>query len=165
DALWLVSKTVCDKLRAHLLSQGVEGIPTNNSAVFNVLQDHGIVQANADGKAVWHATVSSGSGWTHSFTFLKVAPALIWDTGARPAPFSGTIRVETTEIDAADTRTTSEPIPSRAAASSEGEDSRLTSEEAGVDSVGSVLALFEDSQSRASSTIDGKRPTDEPIAS
>lgn len=27
DALWLVSKTVSDKLRAHLLSQGVDGIP------------------------------------------------------------------------------------------------------------------------------------------
>ncbi len=27
DALWLVSKTVSDKLRAHLLSHGIEGIP------------------------------------------------------------------------------------------------------------------------------------------
>ncbi len=44
DALWLVSKTVSDKLRAHLLSQGIDGIPSNNTAVFNVLQDHGIVQ-------------------------------------------------------------------------------------------------------------------------
>ena len=44
DALWLVSKTVSDKLRAHLLSQGVDGIPASNTAVFNVLQDHGIVQ-------------------------------------------------------------------------------------------------------------------------
>src|SRR3989344_5103473 len=30
DALWLVSKTVSDKLRAHLLSQGIDGIPSNN---------------------------------------------------------------------------------------------------------------------------------------
>src|SRR3546814_1974819 len=30
DALWLVSKTVSDKLRAHLLSQGVDGITANN---------------------------------------------------------------------------------------------------------------------------------------
>ena len=27
DGLWLVSKTVSDKLRAHLLSQGIDGIP------------------------------------------------------------------------------------------------------------------------------------------
>lgn len=37
DALWLVSKTVSDKLRAHLLSQGIDGIPANNTAVFNAI--------------------------------------------------------------------------------------------------------------------------------
>lgn len=50
DALWLVSKTVSDKLRAHLLSQGIDGIPASNTAVFNVLQDHGIALATPDGK-------------------------------------------------------------------------------------------------------------------
>jgi len=40
DALWLVSKTVSDKLRAHLLTQGIDGIPASNTAVFNVLQKH-----------------------------------------------------------------------------------------------------------------------------
>lgn len=44
DGLWLVSKTVSDKLRAHLLSQGIDGIPANNTAVFNVLQDHGMLK-------------------------------------------------------------------------------------------------------------------------
>jgi integrating conjugative element relaxase (TIGR03760 family) len=94
DALWLVSKTVCDKLRAHLLSQGIEGVPERNIAVFNVLQDHGIVQATPDGKAIWRATVVSDNGWTHSFTFLKVVPALLWGTNERPPAFSGTVRVE-----------------------------------------------------------------------
>jgi hypothetical protein len=94
DALWLVSKTVSDKLRAHLLSQGIEGIPSNNTAVFNVLQDHGIVQPTSDGKAIWKATVTSDAGWSHSFTFLKLSPALIWDAGERPAPFAGTVRIE-----------------------------------------------------------------------
>lgn len=32
DALWLVSKTVTDKLRAYLLSQSIEGIPSSNLA-------------------------------------------------------------------------------------------------------------------------------------
>ena len=94
DALWLVSKTASDKLRAHLLSQGIEGIPERNTAVFDVLQDHGIVQATPDGKAIWRATVTSDSGWSHSFTVLKLAPALIWDAEERPAPFAGMIRVE-----------------------------------------------------------------------
>lgn len=94
DALWLVSKTVSDKLRAHLLAHGIEGIPSSNTAVFDVLQDHGIAQATPEGKAIWRATVTSESGWSHSFTFLKLAPALIWEPDARPAPFRGSVRMD-----------------------------------------------------------------------
>ncbi|HEJ1597195.1 TPA: TraI domain-containing protein [Pseudomonas aeruginosa] len=93
-ALWLVSKTVSDKLRAHLLSQGVDGIPANNTAVFNVLQDHGMLQPTPDGKAIWRATVTSSTGWTHLFTLLRLAPALIWESGERPAPFAGTVTTD-----------------------------------------------------------------------
>jgi len=100
DALWLVSKTVSDKLRAHLLSQGIDGIPANNTAVFNVLQDHGMLQPTTDGKAVWRATVTSATGWSHSFTLLRLAPALIWEPDERPIPFAGMV-----EIDAAPTDT------------------------------------------------------------
>src|SRR5690606_30203977 len=102
DALWLASKTVSDKLRAHLLSQGIDGIPSNNTAVFNVLQDHGIVQPTADGKAIWKATVTSDAGWSHSFTFLTLSPALIWDAGERPAPFAGTVHIEQGEVSSED---------------------------------------------------------------
>lgn len=94
DALWLVSKTVSDKLRAHLLSQGIDGIPANNTAVFNVLQDHGMLQPTPDGKAIWRATVTSSTGWTHSFTLLRLAPALIWEPGERPAPFAGAVVID-----------------------------------------------------------------------
>ncbi|MDT4853129.1 hypothetical protein FQZ97_873830 [compost metagenome] len=90
----MVSKTVSDKLRAHLLAQGIDGIPANNTAVFNVLQDHGMLQPTADGKAIWRATVTSAAGWSHTFTLLRLAPTLIWDDDDRPAPFSGTIAVE-----------------------------------------------------------------------
>jgi hypothetical protein len=94
DALWLVSKTVSDKLRAHLLQQGIDGIPASNTAVFNVLQDHGIVQPTPDDKAIWKATVTSGAGWSHSFTFLKLSPSLIWDAAERPGSFAGEVQVE-----------------------------------------------------------------------
>ncbi|MFC4160697.1 MobH family relaxase [Chitinimonas lacunae] len=93
EALWLVSKTVADKLRAYLLSQGVDGIPANNTAVFDVLQEHGIAIATHDGKAIWKATVTSTTGWSHSFTFLRIVPELIWD-GDRPTMFDGTVCVD-----------------------------------------------------------------------
>ncbi|HGX3311228.1 TPA: MobH family relaxase [Pseudomonas aeruginosa] len=102
DALWLVSKTVADKLRAHLLSQGVDGIPSSNTAVFNVLQDHGMLQPTADGKAIWRATITSENGWSHSFTFLRLSPALVWEAAERPEPFAGTVLVEAENDEAAD---------------------------------------------------------------
>lgn len=91
DTLWLVSKTCSDKLRAHLLSQGIEGIPSSNTAVFNVLQDHGVLQPAPEGKAIWKATVTSETGWSHSFTLLRLSPALIWEANERPVAFTGTV--------------------------------------------------------------------------
>lgn len=99
DALWLVSKTVSDKLRAHLLSHGIDGIPERNTAVFNVLQDHGIALESPSGKAIWKATVASEGGWSHSFTFLKVSPALIWNSDERPASYTGSITVDPVQDD------------------------------------------------------------------
>ena len=101
DALWLVSKTVSDKLRAYLLSQGIEGIPSNNTALFNILQDHGIAQPTPDDKAIWKATVTSDGGWSHSFTFLKLSPAVIWESAERPPAFSGSIQVDQEESEKA----------------------------------------------------------------
>jgi len=100
DSLWLVSKTVSDKLRAHLLAQGIDGIPANNTAVFNVLQDHGMLQPTTDGKAIWRATITSEAGWSHTFTLLRLTPALIWEGDDRPVPFAGTVVVEVETSDA-----------------------------------------------------------------
>lgn len=108
DALWLVSKTASDKLRAHLLSQGIEGIPASNATVFTVLQDHGIVQATPEGKAIWKATVTSDQGWSHTFTLLKVSPSLIWESDERPPAFSGTVELVQGDMEA--TETAAEPM-------------------------------------------------------
>lgn len=94
EGLWLVSKTVADKLRASLLAQGIEGIPESNPTLFDVLQEHGIVQSTSDNKAIWKATVASSNGWTQSFTFLKIAPASIWDIDSQPSSFAGAVHVE-----------------------------------------------------------------------
>ena len=92
DALWLVSKTVTDKLRAYLLSQAIEGIPSSNIAVFDELQSHGLVESTPEGKAIWTAQVTEGD-WQQSFTFLRLQPALIWGNEDRPDAFSGTVSV------------------------------------------------------------------------
>ncbi|MDR3323498.1 MAG: relaxase, partial [Zoogloeaceae bacterium] len=60
-------------------------------AVFNILQDHGLLQPTPDGKAIWKAVVTSDNGWSHSFTLLRLAPALIWESGEERPPFVGTV--------------------------------------------------------------------------
>lgn len=98
DALWLVSKPASDQLRALMLSQGVEGIPSSNAPFFNLIQDQAIIQINAQDKAIWKATIDTGKGWKNTFTLLKISPALIWpDPADRPAPFSGTLTLEQTD--------------------------------------------------------------------
>lgn len=95
DALWLVSKPIADQLRAYLLTQGVEGIPSSNATFFNMLQDQGVIQTNAQDKAIWKATIDNGRGWRNTFTLLRLSPALIWsDANDRPDAYSGTIQIE-----------------------------------------------------------------------
>ncbi len=96
EALWLVSKPIADQLRAYLLTQGVEGVPSSNAPFFNMLQDQGVIQTNAQDKAIWKATIDNGHGWRNTFTLLKLSPALIWnDPNERPTAFTGTLEVET----------------------------------------------------------------------
>ncbi|UII69696.1 TraI domain-containing protein [Pseudomonas sp. HN11] len=104
DALWLVSKTVTDKLRAYLLSQSIEGIPSSNLAVFDELQSHGLVESTPEGKAIWTALVAQGN-WQQSFTFLRLQPTLIWGNEDRPEAFSGMVSI------AAHDHSTDTPLP------------------------------------------------------
>lgn len=90
DALWLVSKVAADKIRAYLLSQSIDGVPSSNIALFDELQSHGMVEANREGKAVWKATVIDGD-WQQQFTFLRLQPSLIWGDETRPPEFLGAV--------------------------------------------------------------------------
>ena len=90
NALWLVSKVAADKIRAYLLAQSIDGVPSSNIALFDELQSHGLVEANSEGKAVWKAAVVDGD-WQQQFTFLRLQPSLIWGDETRPPEFGGTV--------------------------------------------------------------------------
>jgi len=53
-----------------------------------------MLQPTPEGKAIWKATITSDTGWSHSFTLLRLAPALIWEASERPAAFAGTVVIE-----------------------------------------------------------------------
>ncbi len=151
DALWLVSKTVTDKLRANLLSQSIEGIPSSNLAVFDELQSHGLVESTPEGKAIWTALVAQGN-WQQSFTFLRLQPTLIWGNEDRPEAFSGTVSI------AAHDYSTDPQIPTPApetasagSAQSQPQPDPMVLED--VDYLGSLLDMFELEKPEASDAL------------
>ncbi len=141
DALWLVSKTVTDKLRAYLLSQSIEGIPSSNLAVFDELQSHGLVESTPDGKAIWTALVTQGN-WQQTFTFLRLQPALIWGDEDRPEAFSGTVSVATNDQQPDGPPSPSPPtaVTTRSTRSQSQPDSLAMEDD---DYLGSLLDMFE----------------------
>lgn len=95
DGLWLMSKTTADGLRAYLLSQGFDGIPTKNSILFDELQAHQIILTNPlDDRAIWTVLVSDESGqWQQEFSLIKVNAGLIWTQQEKPEYFKGRVEV------------------------------------------------------------------------
>ncbi|SHM65286.1 integrating conjugative element relaxase, PFL_4751 family [Pseudomonas asturiensis] len=141
DTLWLVSKAVTDKLRAYLLSQSIEGIPSSNIAVFDELQSHGLVESTPAGKAIWTALVAQGN-WQQTFTFLRIQPALIWGSEDRPEAFSGTVSsaADDHSTDAPASPLSPKPVSTRSTQSSSQPDP-LAMED--TDYLGTLLDMFE----------------------
>ena len=151
DALWLVSKTVTDKLRAYLLSQSIEGIPSSNIAVFDELQSHGLVESTPEGKAIWTALVAQGN-WQQTFTFLRLHPALLWGNEDRPEAFSGTVSI----ADHDHSTVTPVPTPTPETASTRSGQSQPQPDTPTVedaDYLGALLDIFELDEPEASNAL------------
>lgn len=94
DALWLISKTTADRIRAWLLQHGVISVPDNNIRLFDEMQSYGLIIPTPEGKAIWSCDIRADKGWAPSMplTVLKLSPERIWpDPSQRPAVFSGQV--------------------------------------------------------------------------
>lgn len=168
EHLWLVSKTATDKLRAYLLAQSVDGIPSSNITMFDELQSHGLVEATPEGKAIWMATVSDGD-WQQQFTFLRLEPSLIWADEPRPPVFTGTLET-VLEVSSAPAEPPTSPgtgsatptpaAPASANANRPKHPERCPSDSDDSDYLSPLLELFEMPEFEASNT-----PSSEPETS
>lgn len=94
EALWLLSKTTADKIRAWLLQQGVTSVPDSNIRLFDEMQAHGLIIPTPEGKAVWSCNITADSGWTPGcpLTLLRLSPSRLWGSPEeRPEPFAGKV--------------------------------------------------------------------------
>lgn len=101
DVLWLVNKTVADKIRVNLYEQGITSIPSSNSKLFDELSAHNIVIPTKEGRAVWTCKIESAQPNGICFekmTLLQVPASIAWDSiENRPDPFNGTVTPVATE--------------------------------------------------------------------
>ena len=169
DGLWLVSKVVADKLRAFLLSQSVDKVPSKNSSLFDELQSHRLIEPNADGNAIWKAKVTDGT-WEQEFTFLRIKPSLIYGNEEYPPTFTGTITWDDKPAASAEPPATNESAkepqapPALAAKPQAPQTSTPSAAESpatddGIDDILSLLGLDTDEDSPAST------PEAEPVVS
>jgi len=91
--LWLVSKRVIDSIRLYLTQSGHTGIPTENQRLFDVLQEHQVLEPYQD-RAIWRMTVA-GEQWAHDFTLLCIPLGKIWPhPEAWPEEFTGSVTLQ-----------------------------------------------------------------------
>jgi Putative conjugal transfer nickase/helicase TraI C-term/Putative helicase len=96
NKLWLVSKRAVDSMRLYLNQSGHSGIPTENQRLFDVLQEHQILEPNQD-RAIWRMTVQ-GDNWSHDFTLLCIPLIKIWpNPDAWPEEFTVTAQLNDSE--------------------------------------------------------------------
>ena len=86
--LYLMSKPIAERLRTALLERGITAVPSDNSRLFNELQQHQLIRPNADDMAIWKCEVLlSEFDWRQTFTFVCVH----WPTFAPEANFDSLV--------------------------------------------------------------------------
>ena len=92
EALWLVTPLVPREIKSYLLSHGIEGVPSNESRLYDEMQSHGLIMENPEGRSVWKCRVEMGE-WRTELSMLKVHKSLVWSGDDEPETFSGNIEV------------------------------------------------------------------------
>lgn len=117
EALWLISKTTADKIRAWLLQQGVTSVPDSNIRLFDEMQAHGLIIPTPEGKAVWSCNITADSGWSPGcpLTLLRLSPSRLWASPEeRPALFAGKVEPVTNGAENTVPVDTGQSVPSSA---------------------------------------------------
>ena len=92
---WVMSKVIADKVREQLTSEGHTGIPGDNSRLFTIMIEHGLITPTTANKAIWKIKVEL-QGWTpkNEFSVLRIPSQIIWPNAeARPDGINGSVSV------------------------------------------------------------------------
>jgi integrating conjugative element relaxase (TIGR03760 family) len=98
EALWLVTPLVPREIKSHLLSHGIEGVPSNESRLYDEMQSHGLIIENPEGRSIWKCRVEMGE-WRTELSMLKVHKSLVWNGDEEPEVFAGNVETLGTDED------------------------------------------------------------------
>lgn len=96
---YLVCGTVADAVKNHLYEAGATDIPSDNTRIFDVWQDHGYALETPHGRAIWHLTINDAL----TLTVLKFETSRLFHPSRRPATFEGDLRLDEDATDLAGT--------------------------------------------------------------
>ena len=85
---YIISKTLADELRNTMREQGETDIPGDNLRIFDILQEYGFVESNADGQSI-HYIRRSYQGKADTFSVLKFRTSKLFQV--LPPEFPGQI--------------------------------------------------------------------------
>ncbi|HFD80622.1 MAG TPA: hypothetical protein ENK05_09570 [Gammaproteobacteria bacterium] len=87
---YLVCGVIANKVAERLREEGSTDVPTDNTRLFDIWQDHGYVVATPQGRAIWTMQVI-GDGYCHKLSMLKFETRRLFHPSRRPAAFAGRI--------------------------------------------------------------------------
>lgn len=90
--VYAVAKTIAEKLREKMQSLGATDVPADNTRIFDELQQHGLIEATANGQAVFTIHVSiPHANFEQDFTTLKIDSRKLFTVASLPAKMSGSV--------------------------------------------------------------------------
>ena len=90
--VYAVAKTIAEKLREKMQSLAAPDVPADNTRIFDELQQHGLIEATANGQAVFTIHVSiPHANFEQDFTTLKIDSRKLFTVASLPAKMSGSV--------------------------------------------------------------------------
>lgn len=90
--LYMVCRSLADKLITECDSQGLKGLPQDPVRVYDILQEHGYALPTEDGKAIWPIRVKTAT-FEHKFTCLKFDGRRLTLPSRRLRPLDGRVEI------------------------------------------------------------------------
>ena len=87
--IYLVCGTVADAVRNQLNNLGAKDIPTDNSRIFDIWQEHDFLVSTPENGSIWNLTINDKL----NLTVLKFELSRLYPPGQTPAAFTGKLDI------------------------------------------------------------------------